>query len=133
MKLKVLKLYDYKLSEREARKKFAIERNIIDFKKIQQAEKKKLKEEKDIVNKYRPFARFISQEEFEELTSQVLKEKQLRQRIEQLQSWRSRGITTLDAGEAYEKKKGNKAPSKRNRKIEVCLWVTTNSCLGHCR
>jgi hypothetical protein len=35
LKLKVLKLYDYKLAERELRKKFAIERNIIDFKKLQ--------------------------------------------------------------------------------------------------
>jgi transcriptional adapter 2-alpha len=33
MKLKVLKLYDYKLAERELRKKFAIERNLIDWKK----------------------------------------------------------------------------------------------------
>ncbi|KAL0481300.1 hypothetical protein AKO1_012753 [Acrasis kona] len=114
-KLDILRLYDYKLAEREKRKKFAIERNIIDWKKTQTNEKKKNKEERDIVNKYRPFARFVSQEDFDDLMVHVIKEKQLRQRIEQLQAWRTRGISTIEGGELHEKKNNGTAAVNKHR------------------
>ncbi|KAL9654155.1 hypothetical protein ABK040_016501 [Willaertia magna] len=72
-KLNALRLYDFKLSERERRKQFAIERGLYDWKKISEKEKKRTKIERELFQKYRPFARFLdSQEEFEQFMNGII-------------------------------------------------------------
>lgn len=50
LKFKVLEYYNARLDERIRRKKFVIDRGLLDLKKIQKQEKKRSKEERDIIN-----------------------------------------------------------------------------------
>ena len=58
LKLQVLEHYNARLDERNWRKKFVIEWNLLDLKKIQKNEWKLSKEERDIVNSMKIFAWF---------------------------------------------------------------------------
>ena len=60
LKLEILRIYNKRLDERAEKKKFVLDRDLL-FPK----EKKKNKEEKALYNQFKPFARFLSQEEFE--------------------------------------------------------------------
>jgi transcriptional adapter 2-alpha len=67
LKNEVIELYNARLDERIRRKKFVIERGILDVKKIQKCERKKTQEEKDIINSMKVFARFNSKEDHDRL------------------------------------------------------------------
>jgi len=56
LKLKVLEIYNTKLDERMERKKFVLERGLLN-KKVVEAEKKRTKEEREIHHNMRVFAR----------------------------------------------------------------------------
>jgi transcriptional adapter 2-alpha len=56
--MKIFDIYNARLDERIKRKKFVIERNLLDFQKQSMIEKSRTKEEKEIYNLLRPFARF---------------------------------------------------------------------------
>ena len=58
LKENVIELYTARLDERIRRKKFVIERGLLDLKNLQRAERKYTKEEREIVNKCKIFARF---------------------------------------------------------------------------
>jgi transcriptional adapter 2-alpha len=90
--------------------KFVIERGLLDLKKIQKQEKKRSKEERDIINAMKPFARFTEKKEHERRVNNLLKEYQLRVLIGQLKYFRAQGLTSLDQIETYieEKKKEGK-------------------------
>lgn len=50
LKNSVIELYNARLDERIRRKKFVIDRGLLDLKKVQKFERKKSKEERDIIN-----------------------------------------------------------------------------------
>lgn len=58
LKNEVIELYNARLDERIKRKKFVIDRNLLDIKKLQKYERKKTKEEREIINTMKVFARF---------------------------------------------------------------------------
>ena len=82
LKNEVIELYNARLDERVRRKKFVIERGILDFKRIQKYERKKTKEEREIVNTMKVFARFNTAEDHEKIVNSLLKERLLREVIE---------------------------------------------------
>lgn len=110
LKYQVLEYYNARLDERIRRKKFVIERGLLDLKKIQKQEKKRSKEERDIINAMKPFARFWEKKEHERRVNNLLKEYQLRVLIGQLKYFRTQGLKTLDEIESHieEKKKEGK-------------------------
>ena len=110
LKLQVLEYYNARLDERIRRKKFVIERGLLDLKKIQRQERKRSKEEREIINAMKPFARFSEKKEHERRVNSLLKEYQLRVLIGQLKYFREQGLTTLDGIETFieEKKKEGK-------------------------
>jgi transcriptional adapter 2-alpha len=79
-------------------------------------EKKRTKEEKEIYNNMRVFARFQTAEEHEEFVQGLINEQRLRKRIEQLQEQRLQGIRTLAEGEAYEADKKKRELALANAK-----------------
>jgi transcriptional adapter 2-alpha len=93
LKLKndVIELYNARIDERIRRKKFVLERGLLDFKKMQKQERKKTKEERDIINSMKIFARFNNPEEHEKLVNSLLKERMLREMIEQLRYFKNKG------------------------------------------
>lgn len=67
MKFKLLDIYNSRLEERNKRKKFVIERGLLDLKKQSQLDKERTKEEKEIYQMMKVFSRFSSPEEHEKL------------------------------------------------------------------
>jgi len=63
LKNSVIELYNSRLDERIRRKKFVIERGLLDLKRTQKHERKRSKEEREIINSMKIFARFNTEEE----------------------------------------------------------------------
>lgn len=102
LKIKVLKIYNARLEERERRKQFLIDRNLLDYRKKLEEDNKLPADERDLVNRLRLFARFHSAEEHEEFIQNVLKAKRLRKEISKLQMYRRMGFTSLADAERFE-------------------------------
>lgn len=114
--VKVIEAFEFKLQEREKRKKFVIERELLDYKRIQLLEKKKSKEERDLYSKLKPFARFCSQDEFNNVLQGFQTEKQLIEQIKLYQSYRALGIQSKAQAEKFElEKKRRESDYHRDR------------------
>ena len=96
LKNSVIELYNARLDERIRRKKFVIERGLLDLKKVQKFERKKSKEEREIINQMKIFARFNTKEDHERLVESMMKERLLRETIQQLKYFKSKGLNNLD-------------------------------------
>lgn len=101
LKEDVIQLYNARLDERIRRKKFVTERGLLDFKKTQKDERKKTREEREILNAMKIFARFNTQDEHDRLVNGLIKERTLREIIEQLKFFKSKGLSSLDQIEKY--------------------------------
>jgi transcriptional adapter 2-alpha len=95
MKYRLIDIYNHKLDERLKRKEFVITRGLLDLKEQMRLEKNRTKEEKEIYNMMKVFARFSSAKEHEELVKGIIREKQIRQRIEELKDFKKKGFRTL--------------------------------------
>ena len=116
LKENVIELYTARLDERIRRKKFVIERGLLDLKNVQRSERKYTKEEREIVNKCKIFARFHSKEEHERFVNGLLKERLIRQAIEQLNYFRAKGLTSLDQIEKFIESNKQKSKQMHNEK-----------------
>jgi transcriptional adapter 2-alpha len=107
LKVKIIEVYNGKLDERERRKKFVLERDLLDYKKHQALERRRPKDERELVQSMRVFARFHTAEQHEQFVEGLLTSLRLRKRIQQLQHYRKNGIRTLAEADVYaaEKKK----------------------------
>jgi len=113
LKMIVMDIYNSRLDARVERKKIIFEHQLLEYRKNQTADKKRTKEEKDLMNKAKPFARMMQHNDFETFCKHLEYEHNLRQAISQLQEWRNMQITSLRAGEKYEQEKQqrqNRAP-----------------------
>jgi hypothetical protein len=139
LKLQVVRIYNHKLAERNRRKQFAIERGLVDFKHQQQVcpcvqlwsspcslmsavahtfqlDKRRTKEERDLVGKLRVFARFQSREEHEALVEGMLRAGRLRQQIELYRTYRAMGVRTLEQARQFEAAKRVREKDLKARK-----------------
>ncbi|ODV96750.1 hypothetical protein PACTADRAFT_48566 [Pachysolen tannophilus NRRL Y-2460] len=105
LKLTILDIYNSRLTTRAERKRLLIQNGLLDYRKTITNDKKRSKEEKELHNKLKPFARIMTPQDFEELTNDAIAELKCRTRIAQLQEWRKNGITSLEQGAKYEKDK----------------------------
>ncbi|KAK3939045.1 putative transcriptional adapter ADA2 [Diplogelasinospora grovesii] len=105
LKLTVMEIYNCRLTQRVERKKVIFEHNLLDYRENSKLEKKRSKEERDLLNKAKPFARMMNQDDFEQFCQGLIDELNLRQAIAQLQEWRSLRIGDLRSGEKYEQEK----------------------------
>ncbi|KAJ3065351.1 Transcriptional adapter ada2, partial [Quaeritorhiza haematococci] len=108
LKNSVLNIYNTILDRRSERKKFIFERGLLDFKKIQAQEKKRPKDEKDVYQRMRVFAKMQTAEDFESLMDGILHEMKLRRRIAELQEYRRMGVTSIREAHEYEREKANR-------------------------
>jgi len=98
----VFNIYNSRLTARMERKRIIFEHNLLDYKKNNLIDKKRTKEERDLLHKAKPFARMMNQDDFECFTRDLALEHNLRIAIHQLQEWKQMGITDLKHGEKYE-------------------------------
>lgn len=109
LKLTVMEVYNCRLTQRVERKKVIFEHNLLDYRENTKQEKKRTKEEKDLLQKAKPFARMMNHKDFEDFNQGLLDELNLRQAIAQLQEWRSLKIGDLRSGQKYEEEKVTRA------------------------
>ncbi|KAK4628869.1 Transcriptional adapter 2 [Fulvia fulva] len=102
LKMVVMTIYNDRLTARTDRKRVIFNHKLLDYRKNTAIDKKRTKEQRDLHNKLKPFARIMSHPDFETFTSDLEKEQNLRQAITQLQEWRRMRISTLANGEKYE-------------------------------
>jgi transcriptional adapter 2-alpha len=105
LKLAVLEVYNERLDRRAERKKFALERGFAEFKRVQLADRKKSKEEKDVIAKTKCFAPLMTQNDFNSFVKGLVVEQQLRDRIALLQEFRRNGLTSFKEVEEYQNQK----------------------------
>lgn len=97
VKLRVLRLYNETLRERQRRKAFILERNLLSSK-----DHKRPKVEREIVRNFNVFSRYHSKEDHEQFINGILAEYRIRQRIQKLQAYRLLGLKTLADCDRYE-------------------------------
>lgn len=107
-KMKILEVYNLRLDERIKRKKFVIERDLLDLKKQNTLDLMRTKEEREVWNLLKVFARFDTPEEHEKLVQGIYREKLLRQKIEELRMYKRMGLKTFEEVELFLKEKRNK-------------------------
>ncbi|KAI3406783.2 ADA2 [Candida oxycetoniae] len=105
LKLTILDIYNSRLTTRAERKRVMILNNLLDYRKNISNDKKKSKEEKDLLKKINAFIRILQPGDFEAFCRDMLTELKCRIKIQQLQSWRKNGIKTLEDGAKFEKDK----------------------------
>ena len=113
LKMTVFDIYNSRLASRTERKRIIFEHNLLDYKKNQLLVKKRTKEENDLLQKAKPFARMMNHDNFEALNKDLLLEHNLRIAIGQLQEWKQMGINDLKHGEKFETDK--QARAQRNQ------------------
>lgn len=109
LKLTVMDIYNARLTQRVDRKKIIFEHNLLEYRENNKQEKKRSKDERDLLTKAKPFARVMNRPNFEDLCQGLLDELNLRTAIAQLQEWRQMGIGDLRSGEKYEADKAARA------------------------
>lgn len=112
LKFAVLDIYNSRLTTRAEKKRLLFENGLMEYRRLQNIEKRRTKDAKELYNKLKLFARLMTAEDFEEFSKCFLEELRCRSRIHQLQEWRRNGITTLEAGLKYEKDKQLRIASK---------------------
>lgn len=116
LKQKVLELYNKKLDERVRLRKFILDNNLLDYKRIQQHDRRRPKEDRDLYNKMRVFLQVLPRKEYDELLVGLVKERQLRRRIEVLQNWRKQGVKTVAEGELFEVENQRRSNTQKRAK-----------------
>ncbi|KAK6509925.1 Transcriptional adapter ada2 [Arthrobotrys musiformis] len=122
LKLTVMDIYNHRLTQRVERKKVIFEHALLEYKKNQAIEKRRSKEEKELLNKAKPFARIMNHTDYTSFADDLQKELSLRQAILTLQEWRRCGIRNLEKGAKYELEKAHrtnimKQPGTQNDRV----------------
>ncbi|RSH94558.1 Transcriptional adapter ada2 [Saitozyma podzolica] len=132
VKLALLDIYFSKLDKREEAKDIIFDRGLTEHKKILANERKRPKEERELINRYKVFAKLQTAQDFEVLIEGLIYEQNLRKRIADLQEYRRMGITTGAEAEAYDNAKAMRAgyriaPVQRDRQPEVLTGARVNA------
>ena len=118
LKCTVMDIYNHKLTQRAQRKKVMFEHGLLEYRKNAASDKKRTKDERDLLTKPKPFARIMNKVDFDDFSEGLLQEHNLRQAVTSLQEWRRMGIQTLEAGQRYEVEKVQR----------VCTIILDNAC-----
>ncbi|QIX00493.1 hypothetical protein AMS68_006010 [Peltaster fructicola] len=102
LKVVVMAVYNERLTARTDRKRVMFNHKLLDYRKNMAIDKKRTKDQRDLYQKVKPFARIMSKDDFASFADDLEKEQNLRQAIVQLQDWRRMRISTLQAGARYE-------------------------------
>ena len=122
MKFNLIDIYNKRLTERIRRKEFVISRKLLDLKEQLRLDKTRSKEEKEIYSMMKVFARFSSPEEHEQLVQGILKEKQIRARLEELKDIKKKGFRSI--AELNSELESHSRREEKNKKREDPIFLT---------
>ncbi|KAJ1020690.1 hypothetical protein NDA16_004082 [Ustilago loliicola] len=109
LKLTVIDMYNERLDRRLRRKHFMFERNVVDYRRNQAAERRRPKEERELLSRTKHFAQMQTALDYEDFLNGLCYEEALRKAAAQLQHYRKMGILTLEDASAYEREKAERA------------------------
>lgn len=115
LKLMVLDMYSDLLDRRQQKKAFLFERNLVDYRRIVAGERRRPKEERDLLARIKHFATMQTAADFEELYHNLCYEEALKRTVRQLQHYRRMGITTFAEAARYDKE----AAERTKRQLEA--------------
>ncbi|KAG6866415.1 hypothetical protein C0991_004700 [Blastosporella zonata] len=130
-KMTLMEMYTQRVEKRQEGKALIFNRGLLEYKKVlylhflhfalsfifrqmQAAEKKRPREERDIINRLRPFSKLQTAEDYEAFTSDILYEALLRKRILELQTYRRLGLMAAADIDKYEADLAKRAQAKAN-------------------
>ena len=109
LKMTIMDIYNARLTARVERKRVIFEHKLLEYRKNSALDKKRSKEERELVNRTKPLARMMRHTDYEDFVRGLEYEHNLRQAIAQLQDWRQMQVSDLRAGERYEHEKQARA------------------------
>ncbi|WVN85796.1 uncharacterized protein L203_100947 [Cryptococcus depauperatus CBS 7841] len=109
VKLSMMDIYFSKLDNREDAKELIFDRGLTEYRTIQTQEKKLSKEDRELLQRYKPLAKIQTAEDFELFIDGLMYEQALRRRIAELQEYRRMGVTTAAEAEVYDNVKLTRA------------------------
>ncbi|GAA5836004.1 hypothetical protein JCM11251_006624 [Rhodosporidiobolus azoricus] len=112
LKLTILDMFNERYDKRMAAKELIFDRGLINYKTMSAQERKRSKEERDLITRAKVFSRIQTAVDHEEFVDGMLYEITLRKRIAELQAFRRAGITTLAEAERYETARQQRLSSK---------------------
>lgn len=115
LKLAVLDMYDELLDKRGRKKHFLFERNLVEYRRNIAAERKRPKEERDLLARIKHFATMQTATDFEELYQNLCYEEALKKTVRQLQQYRKMGLKTFVEAARYDKE----AAERTKRQLEA--------------
>ncbi|GAA5960143.1 hypothetical protein JCM3765_002485 [Sporobolomyces pararoseus] len=113
LKLSVLEMFNEKYDKRMMAKDLIFDRGLINYKIISAGERKRNKDERDLINRTKVFTKIQTAKDHEEFVEGLLYEITLRKRISELQEYRRNGITTLAAASQYDHLKTSRQSAKQ--------------------
>ncbi len=81
-KVRVIEIYNHRLTERERRRQFVMDRKLINVRKQQNLDRRRNPPEREMYARLKAIARYLPQQEFEVLPDGVVTETRLRARIQ---------------------------------------------------
>lgn len=105
LKLNMLDVYSGVLERRMAKKMFIFEHNLLEFRKQQSIDKMRSKEDREIFNQIKPYARFMSSKTFDNFLIGLVKEEELRRKNQTYQEYRRHGLKTFAEISRFEGEK----------------------------
>lgn len=129
LKMDVLKVYNSQLDERKLRKDFIINKKLLDLKRQNNFESKLSKEDREIFNFLKPFARFYDYSDFFDLYEGLVLEKNLKQKLYQLKTYMKQNIKTVDELQKYLEVdlNQNNILSKNKKNLDYSYITSSNT------
>ncbi|KAJ4479942.1 hypothetical protein J3R30DRAFT_3466958 [Lentinula aciculospora] len=126
-KFTLMEMYFQRVEKRLESKSIIYDRGLLEYKKIQAAEKKRPREEREILYRLRPLARLGTAADYEVFTADILYEALLRKRIKELQDQRRLGLQTAGDVEKFEIDCNRRAQIKANNREAFAKAVRQSS------
>ncbi|BGP41060.1 Transcriptional adapter ada2 [Rhodotorula kratochvilovae] len=112
LKLAILDMFNERYDKRMASKELIFDRGLINYKILSAAERKRSKEERDLITRTKVFSRIQTAQDHEDFVEGLLYEITLRKRIAELQDYRRNGLVSLSEADRFEAAKAQRASSK---------------------
>ncbi|KAJ8770441.1 hypothetical protein K2173_017932 [Erythroxylum novogranatense] len=115
LKLRVLRIYSKRLDERQHRKNFILERNLLHPSPF---EKDLSAEERELCRRYDVFMRYLSKEEHEDLLQTVITERRMLKRLQELKEAQAAGCRSSAEADRYLDHKRKRETEENSRRIK---------------
>lgn len=130
LKIVVMKIYNDRLTARTDRKRVIFAHRLLEYRKNIALEKKRTKEQRELQQRLKPFARMMSHKDFTSFAEDLEQEQNLRHAISQLQDWRRVRVASLAGGEKYESEKSARLGPATNGMDKFGSSMNGNSIRG---